>query len=67
MGAIETLICYENLETMRYTLKNAQTGDEKILHLDAAGEANQSNFVTPDGVRTSVVAIWLAGYAPYPH
>merc|ERR1719253_1710488 len=38
MGAIETLICYENLDIMRYQLKNVQTGEEKILHLGEAGE-----------------------------
>ena len=28
MGAVETLIVYENLDTMRYQLKNAATGEE---------------------------------------
>lgn len=28
MGAIETLICWENLETSRYLLKNHTTGGE---------------------------------------
>merc|ERR1719238_2578446 len=39
MGAVETLIVYENEPTMRYTLKNAQTAEETVLHLDKAGEA----------------------------
>lgn len=30
MGAVETLIVYENEPTMRYTLKHAQTGEEKV-------------------------------------
>merc|ERR1719454_2601621 len=34
MGAIETLIVYEDLATMRYTLKNAQTAEETTVHLN---------------------------------
>lgn len=30
MGAIETLICWENLDIMRYKLKNGATGEEKV-------------------------------------
>merc|ERR1719310_2159910 len=55
MGAVETLIVYENEPTMRYTLKNAQTGEETVLYLDKAGEANQSNFVTADGVELETI------------
>jgi len=55
MGAVETLIVYENEPTMRYTLKNAQTSEESVLHLDKAGEANQSNFVTSDGVELETI------------
>mmetsp|Transcript_9457 Transcript_9457/g.15728 ORF Transcript_9457/g.15728 Transcript_9457/m.15728 type:complete len:430 (-) Transcript_9457:198-1487(-) len=50
MGAIETLIVYENLETMRYSLKNTQTGEESTIHLSKEGESDQSNFISPDGV-----------------
>ena len=32
MGAVETLILYENLETMRVTLKNKETGEEKVIY-----------------------------------
>jgi len=55
MGAIETLIVYENLETMRYTLKNTQTAEEKVLHLNAEQEKDQTNFVTSDGVELETV------------
>merc|ERR1719310_2591838 len=55
MGAVETLIVWENEPTMRYTLKNAQTGEETVLYLDKAGEANQSNFVTADGVELETI------------
>jgi len=44
MGAVETLIVYENLETNRYVLKNNSTGEETVLHLDKSGESNQANF-----------------------
>eukprot|EP00908_Phaeocystis_cordata_P021234 Transcript_3582.p1 GENE.Transcript_3582~~Transcript_3582.p1 ORF type:complete len:402 (-),score=231.87 Transcript_3582:1163-2368(-) len=55
MGAVETLIVYENEPTMRYTLKHAQTGEEKVLHLDKAGEANQSNFIASDGAELETI------------
>lgn len=55
MGAVETLIVYENEPTMRYTVKHSQTGEEKVLHLDRAGEANQSNFLAPDGAELETV------------
>lgn len=44
MGAVETLIVYENLETNRFVLKNNSTGEEKVLHLNKEQEANQANF-----------------------
>merc|ERR1711935_900762 len=50
MGAVETLIVYENLETQRYTVKNGQTGEESTLHLSKEQEADATNFVTSDGV-----------------
>eukprot|EP01097_Dermamoeba_algensis_P011977 TRINITY_DN948_c0_g3_i1.p1 TRINITY_DN948_c0_g3~~TRINITY_DN948_c0_g3_i1.p1 ORF type:complete len:467 (-),score=137.29 TRINITY_DN948_c0_g3_i1:253-1473(-) len=33
LGAVETLISWENLEAQRVVLKNNTTGEEKILHL----------------------------------
>ncbi len=38
MGAVETLICWENLDIQRYVLKNHSTGEEKILHLSSEQE-----------------------------
>jgi peptide chain release factor subunit 1 len=55
MGAIETLIVYENLPTMRYTLKNAQSAEETVLHLSPEQEADQSNFVASDGAELEVI------------
>lgn len=45
MGAVETLIVWENLEVNRYILKNAVTGEEVIKHLSKEQEAVQSHFV----------------------
>ena len=44
MGAVETLICWENLDVQRYTLKNSSTGEEKILHLSAEQEKDVTHF-----------------------
>ncbi|KAK2416012.1 eukaryotic peptide chain release factor subunit 1-3 [Trifolium repens] len=44
MGAVETLIVWENLDINRYVLKNATTGEIVIKHLKKEQEANQSNF-----------------------
>jgi len=55
MGAVQTLIVYENEPTMRYTLKNASTGEEKVLHLQKDGEKNQANFVAADGAELETI------------
>ncbi|KAG8459714.1 hypothetical protein KFE25_003166 [Diacronema lutheri] len=44
MGAVETLIVYENFETNRYTLKNGQTGEELVKILDKEAEGKAENF-----------------------
>jgi len=49
MGAIETLIVWENLATMRYELKVVSSGEEIIKHLSPAQESDATNFVTADG------------------
>jgi len=55
MGAVETLIVYENLDIVRYELKNVATGDEKILNLSAEQEKDATNFVTSDGVELETI------------
>jgi len=55
MGAIETLICFENLETDRLTLKHSQSGEEEIKHLTKAQQSDQSHFVTSDGIELEIV------------
>jgi len=55
MGAIETLIVWENLATMRYELKATATGEEVIKILAPEQENDQSHFVTADGGELEVV------------
>lgn len=56
LGAVETLIMWENLETVRYHLKNNQTDEETILHLSAEQEKDRSLFVDKDtGIELEVV------------
>jgi peptide chain release factor subunit 1 len=45
MGSVEILIAWENLDIMRYLLKNANTNEEKILHLTPEQEKDKSHFV----------------------
>lgn len=43
-GAVETLICWENLDIQRYVLKNHQTTEEKVLHLTPEQERDKTHF-----------------------
>ena len=65
MGAVETLICYENLTTNRFTLKHAQTGEEIIKLLTPEQEGNATHFVASDGgeletVEKQLLVEWFA-------
>lgn len=66
MGAVETLICWENLNIQRYQLKNPQTNEEKILHLTPEQEKDKSYFTeNQTGVELELVESvplleWLA-------
>jgi len=55
MGAVETLIVYEDLATMRYTLKNAQSAEETTKHFTKDQENDPSNFVTSEGAELEAV------------
>lgn len=56
MGAVETLIVWENLEILRIQLKNPQTGEEKILHLNKDQQKDREHFVDEEtGVDLEVV------------
>ncbi|CAG2181234.1 unnamed protein product, partial [Oppiella nova] len=48
MGSVEILIAWENLDIMRFMLKNANTNEEKILHLTPDQEKDKSHFVDKD-------------------
>jgi peptide chain release factor subunit 1 len=48
MGAVEILICWENLDIMRYKLKNPTSNEEKIVHLTLQQEKDKSHFVDKD-------------------
>ncbi|CAM8912469.1 unnamed protein product [Rhodiola kirilowii] len=47
MGAVETLIVWENMDMNRYMLKHGTTGELIIKHLNKEQEADQSNFRDP--------------------
>ncbi|CAM0885314.1 unnamed protein product [Alopecurus aequalis] len=44
MGAVETLIVWENLDINRYSLKNSATGETIVKHFNKVQEADQGNF-----------------------
>jgi peptide chain release factor subunit 1 len=44
MGAVETLMVWENLDVNRYVLKHSASGEIIIKHLNKETEADQSNF-----------------------
>ena len=48
LGAVETLICWENLDIQRYVLKNHTTGSENVLHLTPEQEKDKSHFTDKD-------------------
>lgn len=48
MGAVETLIVWENLDTIRYVLKNHATEEEKILFLRPDQEKDKTHFMDKD-------------------
>ena len=43
-GSVETLICWENLDIIRFVLKNHQTGEDTILHLTPEQEKDKTHF-----------------------
>ncbi len=66
MGAVEILIVWENLEIMRYLLKNHSADEEKVLHLTPEQERDRTYFMDKDtGVELELVESqplleWLA-------
>jgi len=47
LGAVETLIVWENLDINRLSLRNVQTQEESIIHLAPDQEGNRSHFTDP--------------------
>ncbi|KAJ3417290.1 Polypeptide release factor (eRF1) in translation termination [Chytridiales sp. JEL 0842] len=66
LGAVETLIVWENLDIARYVLKNPNTGEEIVKHLNKEQEKNRENFIeTETGteletVETKPLLEWFA-------
>ncbi|CAB3262440.1 unnamed protein product [Arctia plantaginis] len=66
LGAVETLICWENLDIQRYVLKSHATNQETILHLTPEQEKDKSHFTDKEsGVELELVECqplleWLA-------
>ncbi|EMS59150.1 Eukaryotic peptide chain release factor subunit 1-2 [Triticum urartu] len=44
MGAVHTLIVWENLDVRRYQLKNSATGETVVKYINGGQEADQSNL-----------------------
>jgi len=67
MGAIETLIVYENLDVFRYTLQNASTGETVIKHLTEVQAKDDKHFheegtgVELETKEKVLLVEWIAG------
>lgn len=56
MGAVETLIVWENIDMSRFTLKNHAKDEEVVLHLNLEQEKDKTHFVDKDtGVELELV------------
>lgn len=56
LGAVETLILWEDLPHLRYTMRNSASGEEVIKLLSPEEQKNAANFVDPEtGVELEVV------------
>ncbi|GFR30624.1 eukaryotic peptide chain release factor subunit 1 [Trichonephila clavata] len=56
MGSVEILIAWENLDIVRYVLKNHVTDEDKVLHLTPEQEKDKTHFTDNDtGVELELV------------
>ena len=56
MGAVETLIVWENLDMTRFLLKNHVKDEEVVLHLNSEKEKDKTNFLDKEtGVELEMV------------
>jgi len=66
LGAIETLIVWDNLDIIRFTVKNNSTGEQKVLHLNPEQATNDSFFhdqetgVELETIEKVTLVEWLA-------
>lgn len=66
LGAVEVLICWENLDVQRYVLKNHTNNEERILHLTPEQEKDKRYFsdkesgVEMELVESQPLLEWLA-------
>jgi peptide chain release factor subunit 1 len=44
LGAVETLITWENLDVTRYVIKHSVTGDQKVIHLTPEQAKDEKHF-----------------------
>lgn len=56
LGAVETLIVYENLDLARFKLKNPRDGTEKVVYLNKEQSASATNFKDNDGSDMEIVS-----------
>ena len=54
LGAVETLIVYENLDITRYVLRNPTTAEEKVVHIRPDQEKDQTYLRDESGVELEV-------------
>lgn len=57
LGAVETLICWENLDIQRYVLKNHASAEERILHLTPDQEKDKTHFTDKEVNSTYILEI----------
>ncbi|GFS47876.1 eukaryotic peptide chain release factor subunit 1 [Trichonephila inaurata madagascariensis] len=56
MGSVEILIAWENLDIVRYVLKNHVSDEDKVLHLTPEQEKDKTHFTDKDtGVELELV------------
>lgn len=56
MGSVDTLIVWENLDIVRYVLKNHSTDQDKVLHLNPEQEKDKTHFIDSEtGVELELV------------
>ena len=67
LGAVEDLIVWDNLEIVRYQLRNQSTGEEKVVHLTPEQANDESHFRAADGTEMEVIdketlVEWIANH-----